>query len=147
MKLKSSLKITAELNNLAPIRDFVEETATALGANPTMLLDVVLAVNEIATNIMLHGYQGQPGLIEIEVCQSRNSLVICLRDGAPPFDPTTVPSPNLNLPLEERPLGRMGIYLARQLTDEMTYRLIPQGGNELTLIKKNILSSQKQVNK
>jgi serine/threonine-protein kinase RsbW len=141
MESKSLLKVTADLKNLALIRDFVEETATTLNANPTMVVEVVLAANEIATNIMLHGYQGQAGPIEIEVSQAGNALIICLRDQAPPFDPTTVPNPNLNLPLEERPVGKMGIYLARQLMDEMIYRLNPQGGNELTLVKKNILSN------
>ena len=143
METKSSFQISAELKNLALIRDFVQETATALAADPVILIDVVLAANEVATNIMIHGYQGQPGLIEIEVGRAGNALVVRLRDQAPPFDPTAVPDPDLNLPLEERPPGKMGVYLMRQLMDEITYRLTPQGGNELTLIKKGILGNQK----
>jgi serine/threonine-protein kinase RsbW len=143
MKQKSSFEVYAKLENLALIRDFVQETATALAADPDMLFNVVLAVNEVATNIMIHGYQGQPGLIEIEVGRAGNSLVVRLRDQAPPFDPTAVPDPDLSLPLEERPLGKMGVYLARQLMDEMTHRLTPQGDNELILIKKGILGNQK----
>ncbi|HXV41841.1 MAG TPA: ATP-binding protein [Anaerolineae bacterium] len=143
MDLKSSLEVKAELNNLALIRDFVEETGVSLAADPVMLLDVVLAVNEIASNIMIHNYQGQPGLIEIDVGQAEDALVVRLRDEGPPFDPTTVPNPDLNLPLEKRPLGKMGIYLTRQLTDEMTHRLTSQGGNELTLVKKGILGNPK----
>jgi serine/threonine-protein kinase RsbW len=144
MKLKSSFEVSAKLENLALIRDFVQETATALAADPGRLYDVVLAVNEVVTNIMIHGYQDQPGLIEIEVGRFEDSLVVRLRDQAPPFDPTAVPDPNLSLPLEERPSGKMGVYLARQLMDEMTHRLTPQGDNELILIKKGILGSQKQ---
>lgn len=143
MELKSSFQISAELKNLALIRSFVEETALALAADPVRLLEVVLAVNEMATNIMLHGYQGQPGLIEIEIGRAGDSLVVRLRDEAPPFDPATAPNPDLSLPLEERPPGKMGIFLTRQLMDEMTHRLTPQGGNELTLIKKGILGNQK----
>ena len=143
MELKSFFQISAELKNLALIRDFVQETATVLAADPVMLLDVVLAVSEVATNIMIHGYQGQPGLIEIEVGRAGNSLVVRLRDQAPPFDPTVVPDPDLTLPLEKRSPGGMGIYLARQLMDELTHRLTPQGGNELTLIKKGMLGNQK----
>ena len=105
MKLKSSFEVSAQLKNLALIRDFVQETATALAADPGRLHEVVLAVNEVATNIMIHGYQGQPGLIEIEVGRSEDSLVVRLRDQAPPFDPTAVPDPDLSLPLEERPLA------------------------------------------
>ena len=143
MELKSSFQISAELKNLALIRDFVQETATALAADPVMLFNVVLAVNEVATNIMIHGYQGQPGLIEIEVGRAGNSLVVRLRDQAPPFDPSVVPDPDLTLPLEKRSSGGMGIYLTRQLMDELTHRLTPQGGNELTLIKKDMLGNQK----
>jgi anti-sigma regulatory factor (Ser/Thr protein kinase) len=55
---------------------------------------------------------------------------------APPFDPTRVPDPDLTLPLEERPLGGLGIYLIRQSVDKMVYRAVPEGGNELTLVKR-----------
>jgi anti-sigma regulatory factor (Ser/Thr protein kinase) len=63
-------------------------------------------------------------------------VAVCLADDATPFDPTTVPSPNLALPLEHRPLGGMGVQLARDLTDEVHYRAPASGGNELTLIKR-----------
>lgn len=136
--IKSSLNIAADLNNLAMIRDFVQETATALGADPAAIPDVLLAVDEAATNIIVYGYQGQSGTIEIEMNRMRDSLVVCLRDQAIPFDPTVIPPPDLTLPLEERPVGGLGIYLIRQLMDEVTHRIMPQGGNELILIKRGI---------
>lgn len=138
--IKSSLNIAADLNNLAMIRDFVQETATALGADPAAIPDVLLAVDEAATNIIVYGYQGQSGTIEIEMNRMRDSLVVCLRDQAIPFDPTVIPPPDLTLPLEERPVGGLGIYLIRQLMDEVTHRIMPQGGNELTLVKRGIVS-------
>lgn len=136
--IKSSLHIAADLNNLAVIRDFVQETATALGADPAAIPDVLLAVDEAATNIIVYGYQGQSGTIEIEMNRMMDSLVICLRDQAIPFDPTVIPPPDLTLPLEQRPVGGLGIYLIRQLMDEVTHRIMPQGGNELVLIKRGI---------
>ena len=132
----SSLRISAELKQLVVIRRFIEETATAFKADPSAILDMLQAVDEAATNIIVHGYRGQPGMIEIEVRREGDSLVVRLRDQATPFDPTAVPPPDLTLPLEKRPLGGMGIYLARQLMDEMTHRVTSQGGNELTLVKK-----------
>ena len=132
----SSLRISAELKQLVVIRHFIEETVAAFKADPSAVLDVLQAVDEAATNIIVHGYRGQPGMIEIEVRREGDSLVVRLRDQATPFDPTAVPPPDLTLPLEKRPLGGMGIYLARQLMDEMTHRVTSQGGNELTLVKK-----------
>lgn len=136
MNTSSSLCIAAELKNLVEIRRTVQETATALGVDSAMIPDVLLAVDEAASNIIIHGYQGQGGAIEIEMEREGDALVIRLRDEAPPFDPAAVPPPDLTLPLEQRPIGGLGIYLMRQVMDEVTHRITPQGGNELTLLKR-----------
>jgi anti-sigma regulatory factor (Ser/Thr protein kinase) len=47
-----------------------------------------------------------------------------------------VPVPDLDLPLDRRQLGGMGVHLARELTDEVRHRELGQRGNELTLIKR-----------
>jgi serine/threonine-protein kinase RsbW len=138
MDTSSSLRIAAELNSLAEIRRFVQETATALGVDPAVIPNLILAVDEAASNIITHGYQGQGGIIEVEVSREEDALVIRLRDEATPFDPTSVPPPDLILPLQQRPVGGLGIHLIRQAMDEMTHRIMPQGGNELTLVKRGI---------
>lgn len=136
MNTSSSLCIAAELKNLVEIRRIVQETATALGVDSATIPDVLLAVDEAASNIIIHGYQGQGGAIEIEMEREGDALVIRLRDEAPPFDPAAIPPPDLTLPLEQRPIGGLGIYLMRQVMDEVTHRITPQGGNELTLLKR-----------
>lgn len=133
------LRVTADLNNLPAIRDFVQETATALAVPAPAIDDLVLAVDESTTNIIEHGYCGQPGDIEIEMLRAGEAVVVHLRDQAPPFDPTRLPDPDLTLSLEERPVGRMGVFLTRQLVDAVTYRLTGQGANELTLTKKTAM--------
>lgn len=133
------LRITADLNQLATLRCFVQDVAMAFKVDPAIIPELLLAVNEIATNIIIHGYQSQPGTIEVEMKREEDGLMICLRDEAPPFDPTLVPSPDLSLPLEKRPLGGLGIHLTRQLMDEMIHQVRPQGGNELILKKKEII--------
>jgi serine/threonine-protein kinase RsbW len=139
METTSSLQIVAELKHLGQLRQFVQRTAKALGADPDTIFDMLMAVNEMATNVIMHGYQSHTGSIEVEVSRAGDSLVVYLRDQAPSFDPTTVPDPDLSQPLEKRPLGKVGVYLTRRLVDEMIYRLRPQGGNELILIKKGVL--------
>jgi serine/threonine-protein kinase RsbW len=126
----------ANVENLAGIRDFVERTAAALDADPSAIDDLVLAVDEAATNIIQHGYRGAAGKIEIVVEGVDEALVVRISDQAPPFDPTQVPPPDLSLPLERRQPGNLGIYIIKQLVDEVIYTTPPQGGNQLILRKR-----------
>jgi anti-sigma regulatory factor (Ser/Thr protein kinase) len=135
---ESTLRVSAELSNLAVIRDFVAERGRALGADLDALYDVVLAVDEAATNVMVHGYRGREGTIEVEVRREGEALVVCLLDQAAPFDPHVVPPPDLCLPLEQRLVGGMGVYMMKQLMDRVIHRVPPQGGNELTLAKNGV---------
>ncbi len=131
----STIRVTADVKNLAEIRRFVQASAESFKVDPDVIADVVLAVDEAATNIILHGYRGQPGFIEIAVERQGDSLVVHLYDQAPPFDPTQVPPPDLSLPLEERPVGKLGVFLINQFMDDAIYSTPPQGGNHLILVK------------
>jgi serine/threonine-protein kinase RsbW len=130
------LRLTAGPKDLAQIRRFVQESSEAFGLAPGDVPDVLLAVDEAVTNIIVHGYAGRGGPVEIEITRSPGALVIRLRDEARPFDPTGVAAPDLTAPLEERAPGRLGTYLIRQVMSELIYRRQPGGRNELTMMKR-----------
>jgi len=136
MRGMADLRIAADLENLAEIRRFVRETAAALGADPETVSSLELAVEEAACNAIVHGYRGRAGSLEVGIERDGEALLIRLRDWAPPFDPTLVPDPDLTVPLAKRPLGGMGVYLIRHSVDEIDYRALPEGGNELALRKR-----------
>ena len=139
-----SLRVAADVAQLATIRAFVEQQARALDVDVSAICDLVLAVNEVATNIVVHGYRSQPGAIEIELRRLGDAIEIRLRDQAPLFDPTRVPTPDLTLPLHKRSLGGMGVHVTRQIMDAMRYRVTPAGGNELTLVKRVIVARSRK---
>jgi serine/threonine-protein kinase RsbW len=139
-----SLRVAADVAQLATIRAFVEQHSRALGVDAFDIYDLVLAVNEVATNIVVHGYRGDPGAIEIELRRLGDAIEIRLRDQAPLFDPTRVPAPDLSLPLHKRPLGGMGLHVIRELMDAIRYRVTPEGSNELTLVKRAIVAGSRK---
>jgi serine/threonine-protein kinase RsbW len=143
MDSQLSLQITADLKELERMRRFIEEQAAALGAEPSAIYDLLLSVNEMVTNIIVHGYRGRPGTISIELQPAGNALVVRLRDQASQFDPTRVPAPDLTQPLHKRPPGGMGIHLTRRFVDSMSHRVTDEGGNELTLIKQGIIDPRR----
>ncbi len=66
-----------------------------------------------------------------------DDLLIRIRDRAPAFDPTAYPAPDLTVPLEQRKPGGFGIYLMRQVMDDVSYRRMPDGRNELLLVRRS----------
>ena len=139
-----SLRVAADVAQLATIRAFVERQAHALGVDASEIYDLILAVNEVATNIVVHGYRNQPGVIEIDLRRQGEAIDIRLRDQAPLFDPTGVPAPDLTLPLHKRPLGGMGVHVTRQIMDAVRYRVTPVGGNELVLVKRVMVARSRK---
>jgi serine/threonine-protein kinase RsbW len=129
------LCISAELNNLPKIRKFIQESARSKEIDADAISDIVLAVDEITTNIIVHGYNGAGGDIEFKMSTEAGWVIIQVSDRARPFDPTRLPPPDISLPLEERTPGGLGVYLAKNLMDELTYKRLPSGKNQLTLIK------------
>lgn len=129
------LKVPAEGKYLSLIRDFVREQAQDAKASPAELESLIQAVDEAATNIVVHGYKDNPGSIELEVYTTVDTCCVILSDEAPAFDPTQAPQPDTSLPLADRPVGGLGIHLIRHCVDEMKYNPLEGGGNQLVLIK------------
>lgn len=123
------------LKNMAQILDTVEKFATEMGAGPDAVGDIALAVNEAVVNIIEHGYEDQPGDLEIIVERDGTDLIVKLWDNAHPFNPLSVPPPDTTLPLAQRQFGGMGVHMMRNFTDELSYQVTPEGKNELTLRK------------
>jgi serine/threonine-protein kinase RsbW len=133
-----SLRVDAQPASLAVIRRFVRAAAMAEGLDPTRADGLVQAVDESATNVIVHGYRHERGELEIDAHRDGPDLVVVLRDQAPAFDPTSVPTPDRAAPLAKRRPGGMGVFLARQLCDDVRYRPIAGGGNELAFVQRNI---------
>jgi len=133
---KRIFSVVARVENLGVLRRFVRETAVAMGADPDTVASLVLATDEVATNVIVHGYRGRDGPIEVVVERQGDNVVVLVRDHAPPFDSTAYPAPDLTIPPEQRPLGGLGLFLARRVVDEMSHRLSTDGGNEVTLVKR-----------
>jgi serine/threonine-protein kinase RsbW len=97
---------------------------------------VQLAVDEACANIFEHGYEGQPGPVQLEMTASAETLIIWIRDWGHSFDPASISKPNPTTPLEERAIGGLGIYLMHQVMDEVVYQFDVGNGNTLKLVKR-----------
>jgi len=131
------LRIPSDVDRLADVRAFVRDVVAEFGGSAEIAGDLVQAVDEATCNVMLHGYGGAPGEIEIEAARRDNRIEIRLLDRSRPFDPTAAPVKDVSSPPVSRRPGGMGvgIHLLRTMTDEVRHHVRPDGGNELTLVR------------
>jgi anti-sigma regulatory factor (Ser/Thr protein kinase) len=133
--------VTAHVEQLAAVRSFVRTTVAELGGSKRAADDLVQAVDEVTCNVMLHGYDGKPGEIELEARLRDGSIEIRILDRAPVFDPTAQRDPaaphDLAGPTPRRRPGTAGagLHLARTMTDAVRHHVRPGGGNEVTLVR------------
>jgi anti-sigma regulatory factor (Ser/Thr protein kinase) len=121
-----SKSFPGNVDSLDSLREYVGELAEKAGLAKKPTYALKLAVDEIATNIILYGYQ-QPGLeadftVLSEITASE--LVVILEDIAAPFDPLAKELPgsdDLTKSLEDREIGGLGIFLTINGVDEFSY--------------------------
>jgi serine/threonine-protein kinase RsbW len=131
-----TLIVPATLDSLASISAFITDATAQAGLDEHAAWQVQLAVDEAATNIIQHGYADVPGEIKLGWHIEDDLLVVMLRDKGRGFDPTNVPPPDLESPLEERQPGGLGLYLMGQLMDDVRFTFDDRQGNLLTMAKR-----------
>jgi len=127
----------ARFARLAAVGEFVTHAAEAAGLNARAVYAVQLAVDEACANIIEHAYGGEGrGDIECTCIVNKNGLTVILRDYGRPFDPTSVPEPDLCASLEDRKVRGLGLYFIRQLMDQVRFEFTADSGNVLTMVKR-----------
>jgi serine/threonine-protein kinase RsbW len=105
------------------------------GLPPRLVQAVDLALEEVLTNIISHGYadDGEHG-ITVRLEARPGELEAEVEDDGQAFDPLQAPAPDTTRPLHERSIGGLGIHLVRTLVDDLEYQR-RDGKNVLRLKK------------
>jgi anti-sigma regulatory factor (Ser/Thr protein kinase) len=115
--------------------DLVEAFGRTSGLAEDDITDVSLLLDEFVSNVIKYGYD-DAGEHEIQVVVTIDgrSLTIRIEDDGRAFNPLEAKAPDLTLPIEERPIGGLGILIAKTLADSIDYERT-DGRNILTLRK------------
>ena len=129
------MTIGSDIGEIPAVSARLEEALGSVGFPPDDILDTQLAVEEVITNIITHGYKKTGGRIHLSCRFTRNGSEIRIADSAPRFNPLSIAEPDLDKDISERKVGGLGVYLLRQVMDEISYRY-ENGKNVLVLEKK-----------
>ena len=127
--------IPAGLENLELMIRFIRNGAQKHGFSSKDMNRIQLASEEVLVNIISYAYPDSDGDIEITyTVEESGGLVIEITDWGIPFDPLSLPEPDMEASIEDRKIGGLGIFIIRSIMDEVDYKR--EGDqNILTLVK------------
>ncbi len=127
------LSIGNALSEIGKTLDLLADDLAVRRVPPQLVHMAQTVADELVTNVIRHGYRDdRPHTIDIAVTVREDGLTLQVSDDGIPFDPFDRPAPDLKRPLEERPVGGLGIHLVRQLAEDCRYARV-DGRNRVSV--------------
>ena len=135
--VEDSLTLTNDIQDLERLKPFLDDFFERKKIAPSLLPSVNLALEEALANVIMYAYpEGTRGKVTLTAKVTDNAIRIEISDMGIPFNPLQQQEENLDVPLEERKIGGLGIPLIKEIMDTVEYA--HEGG-------KNVLRTQKKM--
>lgn len=120
--MRKTLNLHNDVNEVPMLGEWMEVTGEQLGLPMSTVFQLNLALEEAFVNVVDYAYPGKNGMpVQLNMDGKGETLIFTLIDEGEPFDPTTLEEPDTSLPAEERPIGGLGVFLVKQIMDEVRY--------------------------
>lgn len=135
--VRHKLILPNDIATIPQLKDFVDTVTKEAGMEEMETMTLNLAIEEAVVNVMNYAYpKDTKGTVDIETTLNDGCITFVISDSGMAFDPTAKEDPDTTLKAEERPIGGLGIFLVKQLTDAVGY----ERRND-----KNILTVKKKI--
>lgn len=117
--------IAATPAGIADVAALVDDLAARLGLTKDVVADVQVALDEVLSNIARHGARdGRTPVVSVRLRIDADAVEVEVEDDGRPFNPLSLPSPDLTAPLEERRPGGLGVHFVRRLMTDVGYSFV-----------------------
>ncbi|GJQ32876.1 MAG: hypothetical protein HBSAPP04_17150 [Ignavibacteriaceae bacterium] len=135
MKISRNISIRNRIEETVAVNNLVEETALEAGFLQKDVYDILIALDEILSNIVYYAYpNGKEGIIDIRIEMEGDDLTVSFIDEGIAFDPLAKADPDLAVPVEDREIGGLGIFIVKKLMNRVVYTR--EAGKNILVISK-----------
>ncbi len=112
----------ARISQWPALSQFFSQWAEENGCPSSSALLMEMALEELFTNTASYGYpQGEGSVLVVLSVSPEGNFQVILADSGIPFDPLSRQTPSVSLPIEEKPVGGLGIHMVKQFMDHVEY--------------------------
>lgn len=131
------LELKNDLAELERLSVFVTEYCDTSGYSSEVLFALNLSLEEVVANVISYGFEDEDDhMITVTIENSGGVIEVEVGDDGREFNPLEQQSPDLDAPIEQRPIGGLGIHLVRHYMDSLHYTR--QDGRNILRMKKSI---------
>ena len=122
-RTQTFFRVQNNLEEIPRVHEIFSDFAGRCGLPEEVRFAFDLALEEILTNVILHGFTGEaPHEIEVRLCVEGTQVTAEVEDNGLAFNPLEHPDPDTTRSLQERAVGGLGILLVRRLMEALEYR-------------------------
>jgi anti-sigma regulatory factor (Ser/Thr protein kinase) len=136
-EVSENIFVRNDLSEIESLAEAVAEFSKGNNLSDEVAHELRLVLEEVVSNIIQYGFEDDyEHQIAIQMNLQGEALSVKIRDDGKPFNPLEFESYNIEKPFDEREEGGMGIYLVRELMDEVKYKR--EEDNNVLLLRKHI---------
>ena len=140
MSADAAIQVRNHVTELARLHEFLAAFWASNQLPKDAMFDLDLALEEIVTNVIFHGYRdGGEHAIHVGLALRDRVVSLTVEDEGVPFNPLDSPAADDTSPIEARPIGGLGIHLLRKLMDEIEYAR--EGNRNRLVVRKRVSGS------
>jgi serine/threonine-protein kinase RsbW len=114
--------IGADRSEIAKVNAAFAAFADAHALSATVRRSLQVALDELVSNTIMHGFAGRDGgEVTVEAVLRADRVCVTVTDDGKPFDPLAMAAPDTTLSTQQRRIGGLGIHLVRHIMDEVDY--------------------------
>jgi anti-sigma regulatory factor (Ser/Thr protein kinase) len=128
------LIVEAKVENLDEVLDFIASDTEELPIK--IQTQLAITVEEIFVNIAHYAYNPKIGAAQIRMHGDEKNITIEFEDSGMPYNPLEKEAPDITLSAEEREVGGLGIFMVKEMMDQVSYRR--EGDRNILVVQKKL---------
>jgi len=130
-----SIRLKNSFDELKRLKEALHEYCEFRELPSNVVFALTLSLDEVVTNVISYGYEDRDEHhIDVTLRSGQGVIEITVVDDGKPFNPLEFMTPELNCPIDERPVGGLGIYLVKTYMNELEYKRV--GGMNCLIMRK-----------
>lgn len=111
-----------DLSEISRLTEIIEAFGEEEGIGPKDVFAITLALDELITNVISYAYEDEaPHEIQVTLERKGDEIAIEIEDDGRSFDPTKAPEPEVDVPVEHRRIGGLGIHFVKKMMARFDY--------------------------